>query len=146
MTMLGKSYRSDFREKSFLGLTKQSFTLNGCNGLWMQLSHGLPCQPVKNTHKYITSKLTGHSHFSFIIFNHVRMVIWSETHFEMTGSYSRAYQRSWISRSVKRQLNFTPKWTDVRSVVWTSTQVIRIKLSTQLHIQLAEKKLKFYLF
>ena len=39
------------------------------------------------------------------------------THLEMTGSYSRAYQRSWTSLRVKRQLNFTPRWTDVRSLV-----------------------------
>lgn len=36
----------------------------------------------------------------------------------MTGSYSKAYHLSLISLKVKRQLNFTPRWTEVRSLVW----------------------------
>lgn len=46
------------------------------------------------------------------------------TYLEITGSYSRAYHLSWISRRLKRQLNFTPRCTEVKSLVWCERESI----------------------
>lgn len=40
-----QTYRSHFAQQLFLSLAKQGLALDGSNGLWVQLSHGLAGQP-----------------------------------------------------------------------------------------------------
>ena len=39
--------RADLGEQRLLGLTEECFALDCCDGFWVQLTHGLPCQPSK---------------------------------------------------------------------------------------------------
>lgn len=38
-------YRSYFAQQLFFSLAEQGLALNGCNGFWVQLPHGLASQP-----------------------------------------------------------------------------------------------------
>lgn len=40
-----RPYRSHFAQQLFLSLAKQGLALDGSNGFWVQLSHGLAGQP-----------------------------------------------------------------------------------------------------
>lgn len=41
------TYRADLGQQRLLGLTEECFALDCCDGFWVQLTHGLPCQPLK---------------------------------------------------------------------------------------------------
>lgn len=41
------TYRADLGQQRLLGLTEERFALDRCDGFWVQLTHGLPCQPCK---------------------------------------------------------------------------------------------------
>lgn len=41
------TYRADLGQQRLLGLTEECLALDGCDGFWVQLTHGLPCQPCK---------------------------------------------------------------------------------------------------
>ena len=49
-------------------------------------------------------------------------------YFDMVGSYSSAYQRSWISLRENRLENFTPRWTPVKSFVWNTNTNLHLIL------------------
>lgn len=53
------TYRADLGQQRLLGLTEERFALDRCDGFWVQLTHGLPCQPCKtNGNKGVISSIS----------------------------------------------------------------------------------------